>query len=55
MGLHGKTMYQIYGENKIDYIINKGDLIFIPKGNKHRSIALSPRIIASIGFYGSCL
>tara|TARA_R100000149_G_C5856105_1_gene123353 strand:+ start:49 stop:567 length:519 start_codon:yes stop_codon:yes gene_type:complete len=55
VGLHGKTMYQIYGENKIDYIINKGDLIFIPKGNKHRSIALSPRIIASIGFYGSCL
>ena len=52
LGLYGKTMYKMYGENKKDYIINEGDLIFIPRGNKHRSVALSPRIIASIGFYG---
>ena len=52
IGLHGKTMYKIYDKNKIDYEINKGDLIFIPKGNKHRAVALTPRIIASIGFHG---
>jgi len=52
IGLHGKTIYRIYDEENIDYTINKGDLIFIPKNIKHKVIGITPRIIASIGFYG---
>ena len=51
IGLKGKTVYRIYGDNNIDYEINKGDMVFIPPGIKHKAIALTPRIIASIGFY----
>ena len=32
--------------------IQKGDLIYIPKGVHHKVISLSPRITLSIGFYG---
>ena len=52
IGLHGKTIYRVFDEDNKDYEINKGDLIFIPKGKKHKAIAINSRIIASIGFYG---
>jgi len=52
IGLNGKIIYRIYDEETKDYEINKGDLIFIPKGLKHKVIGLTPRVIASIGFYG---
>ena len=51
MGLKGKTVYRVYDTNNIDYEINKGDMIFIPPGIRHKVIAMTPRIIASIGFY----
>jgi len=51
IGLLGKTIYRDYKTNK-DYQIEKGDLLFVPKGRKHRAISLTPRIVASVGFYG---
>ena len=51
IGLKGKTIYRIYDKNNVDYEINKGDMIFIPRKIKHKVIGLNPRIIASIGFY----
>lgn len=53
IGLHGKTIYRIFDKENKDYEINKGDLIFIPKGTKHKVIGINPRVIASIGFYGN--
>ena len=52
IGLSGKTIYRFYGETDREYYINKGDMIFIPKNIKHKAIGLTPRIIASIGFFG---
>tara|TARA_R100001509_G_scaffold153900_2_gene115114 strand:+ start:91 stop:606 length:516 start_codon:yes stop_codon:yes gene_type:complete len=52
LSLNGKTIYRFYGETDTDYCINKGDMIFIPKNIKHKAIGLTPRIIASIGFFG---
>lgn len=53
IGLFGKTFYRVYYKKTIkDYEINPGDLIYIPKGIKHKVIGFTPRIIASIGFYG---
>lgn len=52
IGLEGKTIYRVFDNINKDYTIEKGDMIFIPKGLKHKVIGLTPRIIASIGFYG---
>ena len=51
LGLNGKTIYKIFDTENKNYEINKGDLIFIPKGIKHKVISITPRIIASIGFF----
>jgi len=52
IGLKGTTIYRIFDTKNEDYCIEKGDMIFIPKGKKHKVLSMSPRIIASIGFYG---
>jgi len=52
MGLHGKTIYKVFDNEIKEYEVKKGDLIFIPKGLKHKVIAMTPRIIISIGFHG---
>lgn len=49
IGLKGKTIYRIFNTNNE---VNEGDLIFIPRGIKHKAIGTTPRIIASIGYYG---
>jgi len=51
IGLYGKTTYRII-DTKKDYMIEKGDLLYIPKGIKHKSLSTTPRVIASVGFYG---
>tara|TARA_R110000796_G_scaffold36056_1_gene92278 strand:+ start:64 stop:561 length:498 start_codon:yes stop_codon:yes gene_type:complete len=51
IGLMGKTIYRIYDNKITDYEIKKGDMIFIPCNVKHKAIGITPRIIASIGFY----
>ena len=45
-GLYGKTIYLVDG---VEYSIEKGDLIFIPKGTIHRAIGITPRIVGSYG------
>ena len=52
IGLKGKVIYRVFDIEIKDYIVEKGDMIFIPRGLKHKVMAFSPRIIASIGFYG---
>ena len=51
IGLEGEVIYRTYGDDNKDYKICKGDLIYIPKGLKHRVIGLTHRIIASVGFF----
>tara|TARA_R110002012_G_scaffold97381_2_gene234039 strand:- start:3700 stop:4167 length:468 start_codon:yes stop_codon:yes gene_type:complete len=48
VGLYGKTIYIIEDKH---YIIEKGDMIHIPRGTPHRGIGISPRIIMSFGVY----
>jgi mannose-6-phosphate isomerase-like protein (cupin superfamily) len=52
IGLKGKTLYRIFNKKNKDYEINEGDLIFIPRGLKHKVLGVTPRIIVSIGFWG---
>jgi len=52
IGLKGKIIYRVFDFENKDYSIEKGDMIFIPKGVKHKAIGINPRIIISIGFYG---
>tara|TARA_R100000005_G_C4880841_1_gene132568 strand:+ start:122 stop:634 length:513 start_codon:yes stop_codon:yes gene_type:complete len=52
IGLKGKSIYRVFDVETIDYEINKNDLIFIPRGIKHKVIGMTPRIIMSVGFYG---
>ena len=52
IGLKGKIIYKVFDFENKNYSIEQGDMIFIPKGIKHKVIGINPRIIASIGFYG---
>ena len=49
IGLYGKTLYIINNKN---FILEKGDLLVIPKEVAHRAIGLEPRIVLSFGIYG---
>lgn len=49
LGLYGKTLYIVEDNH---YIVEKGDVIYIPSGVVHRAIGLSPRIVMSFGVYG---
>jgi ribosomal protein L16 Arg81 hydroxylase len=50
LGAYGKTIYRIFNkeENFKDYIMEEGDLIYIPSCLKHKSISLTPRIVISL-------
>ena len=50
LGSYGKTIYRIIPDG-IDFSINKGDLLFIPGGIRHRSFSNTPRAVISIGFF----
>tara|TARA_R100001480_G_scaffold90672_2_gene97283 strand:+ start:566 stop:1084 length:519 start_codon:yes stop_codon:yes gene_type:complete len=50
VGLYGKTIYKVI-ENNIDYCLERGDLLYIPKGIWHKPVSATPRSIASIGFF----
>ena len=52
IGLNGKTLYKVFEDTTKYYEIDKGDMIFIPKGTPHKVISLSSRIILSVGFFG---
>jgi len=52
LGLEGEVMYKIFGSKIKNYVVKKGDMLFIPRGLKHKVIALSPRMTVSVGFYG---
>mgnify|MGYP003131619377 CR=1 FL=1 len=48
VGLYGKTLYK---NNDEEIYLEQGDILEIKKGEEHRSISLTPRIIASYAFY----
>lgn len=52
IGLKGTTIYRVFDNEDKDYYIEKGDMIFIPRGKKHKVIGMTPRIVMSVGFYG---
>lgn len=51
IGLYGKTIYRII-DVKQDYVLKSGDLLYIPKGIRHKAISATPRAVASVGYYG---
>tara|TARA_R110000803_G_scaffold204717_1_gene270944 strand:- start:1763 stop:2269 length:507 start_codon:yes stop_codon:yes gene_type:complete len=51
IGLNGNMVYKVFNDKIVDYHISKGDLIFIPKGVKHKVMGLSSRISMSVGFF----
>tara|TARA_R100001086_G_scaffold21404_2_gene10363 strand:- start:586 stop:1095 length:510 start_codon:yes stop_codon:yes gene_type:complete len=51
ISLRGISTYRITETNE-DYQLESGDLLFIPKGVRHKAISTTPRIIASVGYYG---
>ena len=53
LGLKGKTIYRVFDTEDKDYHINEGDMIFIPRGIKHKVIGITPRIVAAAGFFGA--
>jgi hypothetical protein len=48
IGLHGKTMYR---NDKEEVFVEEGDVLYLKKGEEHRAIGITPRIIASYAFY----
>jgi len=48
VGVYGKTLYRVNDE---DFIVEKGDLLYIPKNELHKAIGLTPRITLSYGIY----
>ena len=52
LGLKGISIYRVYDKEIKDYYINEGDFIFIPKNTEHKVIGITPRIVASFGFFG---
>ena len=48
LGCHGRTMYKV-GYKEV--IVEKGDLLYIPKNITHTAIGLDPRISLSLGIY----
>jgi glyoxylate utilization-related uncharacterized protein len=49
LGLCGKTIYRV---NNNFYTVERGDLLFVSKGVRHKAISVTPRIVASFGFFG---
>jgi mannose-6-phosphate isomerase-like protein (cupin superfamily) len=48
LGLLGKTIYKVEDE---EFMVEKNDLLFIPKNALHKAIGITPRIILSYGIY----
>jgi len=50
LSCYGRTLYKV-GYKEV--ILEKGDLLHIPKNTIHTAIGLDPRIILSLGIYDS--
>jgi mannose-6-phosphate isomerase-like protein (cupin superfamily) len=48
IGLHGKTLYKVEEQ---EFILEEGDMLFIPKNSLHKAIGLTPRICLSYGIH----
>jgi mannose-6-phosphate isomerase-like protein (cupin superfamily) len=48
VGLLGKTIYKVENE---EFMVEKNDILFIPKNALHKAIGITPRIILSYGIY----
>ena len=49
--MSSKENQRIFEGENADYEINKGDMIFIPRNIYHKVVGITPRIIASVGFF----
>jgi len=41
----------LYRNDNEENFVEEGDMLFIKKGEEHRAIGITPRIIASYAFY----
>ena len=48
LGLMGKTIYRI---EEVDYMVEKGDLLYVSKNKLHKAIGITPRIVLSYAIY----
>lgn len=49
--LQGSTLWKVYYSDKTkEYVVNSGDMLFIPKGLRHSVESLCPRTAVSISF-----
>lgn len=52
ISLYGKTIYKILDDTNKIFLLEKGDMLHIPKNILHKVVSLSERIVISIGFFG---
>ena len=52
--LYGRTNIQTLPD-KIDHVLEQGDMIYIPTYQEHKGFSVTPRIIMSMGMYNSCI
>lgn len=52
ISLYGKTIYKILDDTNKIFLLEKGDMLHIPKNILHKVISVSERIVVSIGFFG---
>lgn len=51
--VYGKVIYSVYLNDKVEqFLLQKGDILHIPRNILHAAIPLEPRISLSIGFDG---
>jgi len=50
IGLYGETLYKV--ENT-QFMVENGDLLYIPKNSLHKAIGITPRICLSYGMYNN--
>jgi hypothetical protein len=50
--LYGKTLYKILDDTNQVFLLEKGDMLHIPKNTLHKVVSISERIVVSIGLFG---
>ena len=48
IGMYGQTLYKV---NDTQFIVEKGDILYISKNSLHKAIGITPRICLSYGVY----
>lgn len=52
ISLYGKTLYKILDNTNGMFVLEKGDMLHIPKNILHKVVSISERLVVSIGLFG---